>query len=215
MRSKACREYDRRINDEIAAGQQHDPLIVRQFQQCFITPAVKKRLQMDPHVPYTFYDLIRDAVEVLPKLRFIYLLSLLEAFGCDYVAERERIPTETVRTTIAPQVKEWESRPATDRFLRSTSLLNLGFLRFVLIERYKVDFRDATIHESFWEAGELRRCLIHHGGVIATEDHRLSLRSTIRACGVVDTVGSKLHITPDQLWVYINSAREFLKRCDY
>ncbi len=213
LNNKTCRKFERQINNEIAAGQHHDHLLIEELRRQYITPAAKRTLQIPANAPCTLYDLVKDCVNVLPKLRCIYLLSLLEAFVKEYIAEREGISLDDVPGRLRPQKLKWQKQ--SHGLHASTSLLNTRYLGFVLSDRYGLSFTAAPIGPCFWEAGLVRNCLVHHNGAIPSEEMRLALPATIAEIGVQDAVGSRLMIPPSLIWQYIESARAFLKACDY
>jgi hypothetical protein len=151
-------------------------------------------------------------VDVLSKLRFIYLLSLLEAFGKEYIAQRESVALDELPTTLSSQKSKWMQQQG--GVLSSTSFLNLAFLAFALRDRYGIDF-DALKDECFWEAGVIRNCLMHHSGVIPNEAFRVGLQASVLKLGIENTVGSQLVISDKLVWVYIENSRAFIKACDY
>jgi hypothetical protein len=213
LKNETCRRFARQINDEIAAGQHHDPVLVKELDRQRITPAAKQLLGIPADSPCTLYDLVKGCVDVLPKLRSIYLLSLLEAFGKEYIAEREGISLDDVPGRVSTQQPKWHKQNRGPR--ASTSFLNTRYLAFLLSDLYGVTFTGAAIDPSFWEAGTVRNCLVHHNGAIPSEEVRLALRATILTIGIQDAVGSRLVIPPSLVWQYIKSTRAFLKVCDY
>jgi hypothetical protein len=212
FKNNICQKFERQINNEIAFGQQYDYLQVKALKEQIITPGAKRLIGMPDHVPLTMYDLAKLSVDVVSKLRFIYLLSLLEAFGKEYIAQRESVTLDELTITLSAQQSKWRQQQC--GVLSSTSFLNLAFLAFVLRERYRIDFA-VLQDECFWEAGVIRNCLVHYGGVIPNEEFRVGLQASVLKLGVANAVGSQLLISDRFIWVYIESARAFIKACDY
>ena len=175
MNNSTCQKFARQINNEVAAGQQFDYLKVEALRNQIIGPKAKRLLGFPAEVPLTLYDLAKESVEVLPKLRLIYLLALLEAFAKEYIAQRESVPLEDARKILSAQQSKWKKQQA--GVLSSDSLLNLAYLGFALHDRYGVDFSSVQ-KQFFWEAGPLRNCLVHHDGAIPSEAFRIGLKWT-------------------------------------
>lgn len=211
LKNSTCQKFERQINNEIAAGQQFDFLKVEALKQQIITPQGKHHLGFHPGVPITMYDIVKGSVDVLSKLRFIYLLSLLEAFGKEFIAQREGVGLDDVATRLGSYQSKWQRQQS--GVLSSSSFLNLAYLGFVLHEAYGIDFASVKM-QCFWEAGVLRNCAVHHGGIIPNEAFRLGLKATIRELGSADAVGSALVISDKLVWVHIEAARAFLHACD-
>jgi hypothetical protein len=211
LKNSTCQKFERHINNEIAAGQQFDFLKVEALKQQIITPQGKHLLGVHPEVQITMYDIVKGSVDVLSKLRFIYLLSLLEAFGMEFIAQREGVGLDDVATRLASYQSKWQRQQS--GVLSSSSFLNLAYLGFILHEAYGIDFASVKT-QCFWEAGVLRNCVVHYGGIIPNEAFRLGLKATIRELGSVDAVGSALVISDKLVWAHIEAARAFLHACD-
>ena len=212
MNNSTCQKFYRQINNEVAAGQQFDYLKVEALQNQIITSEAKRHLGFPVEAPLTLHDFAKESVEVLPKLRLIYLLALLEAFAQEYLAQRESVPLENVRKCLSAQQSKWKRKQT--GVLSSDSLLNLAYLRFALHDRYGTDFSSVQ-EQCFWEAGPLRNCLVHHGGAVPSEAFRIGLQNCILELGAADAVGSVLVISDKFVWTYIQAGRTFLTACDY
>jgi hypothetical protein len=212
LRNPTCQKFERLVNDEIAAGQQFDFLKVDALRNQIITREGKQALGYSLDQRLTLYEIVKPSVDVLPKLRFIYLLSLIEAFGEEYIAERDPVPLGDVRRHLSAQQSRWQKLQ--QGVLSSTSFLNLAYLAFVLRDKYAIDFTSVK-NPCFWEAGVLRNCLVHHNGVVPDEAFRLGLTNCIAETGVPDSVGTKMIVTAELLWTYIEDTRRFLRACDY
>lgn len=212
LRNSDCHKFERLVNDEIAAGQQFDFLQVDALENQIITPERKLALGYAVGHPLTMYDVVKPSIDILSKLRFIYLLSLIEAFGKEYIANRDSIPLEDVTRTLSSQQSRWQSTQA--GILSSTSFLNLAYLAFVLRDKYRLDFSSVR-KDCFWEAGVLRNCLVHHSGVVPNEAFRVGLTGCIIETGATDSVGTQISVTDKLMWVFIDETRVFLSACDY
>ena len=109
LRHSTCHKFERLLNDEIAAGQQFDFLKVDALRNQIITPEGKRALGYAVDHPLTMYDVVKPSIDILSKLRFIYLLSLIEAFGKEYIANRDSIPLEDVTRTLNSQQSRWQT----------------------------------------------------------------------------------------------------------
>jgi len=212
LRNAICHKFERLVNDEVAAGCQFDHLKVDALRNQIITPEGKRAMGYRANHHLTMYDFVRASVDVLSKLRFIYLLSLIEAFGKDYIAQRESIQLEDVTRTLSAQQSSWQQTQT--GVLASTSLLNLAYLGFVMRERYSLDFGSVR-SACFWEAGVLRNCLVHYSGFIPNEAFRSGLAACIAETRIPDSVGAQICVTDKLMWVLIDETRAFLAACDY
>ena len=211
LKNSICFKFERQINDEIAAGQQFDYLKVEALKQQLITPGGKSFFGVPVEKQLTMYDVVKDSVDVLSKLRFIYLLSLLEAFGKEFIAHREDISIDEVPEKISLYQSSWQRQQV--GVMSSSSFLNLAYLGFILSEAYGLDFSSVK-NQCFWEAGTLRNCAVHHGGVVPNEAFRTALKATIATLGARDAVGSPLIISNKLVWLHLEAARAFLRACD-
>lgn len=212
LASAVCQRFIGQINDQIAAGQHFDYLQVGALKEQIITSEAKKTLGLSESAHLTLYDLAGKSVEVLGTLRFVYLASLLEAFGKEYIAERDSVDPAEVRRYLLPEINEWKKGEC-GRY-RSTSFFNLKFLRFVLQKKYQLEF-SLVEERCFWEAGPLRNCLVHDGGVIATDELRSSIRYSVEVLNMPKTLPMKVWISGALIWRFIESSRGFIRACDY
>jgi len=207
-----CDQYYRRVNDEVAAGQQFDYLLVEALSQQHVTPAAKAILGLPDDRTVTLLDVTRPAVEILSRLRFIYLVSLLEAFAQDYIAAREGIPSDRLRSLLAPEMAAWQHANSGPR--ASTSFMNVAFVRFVIEHRYSLGFA-AVKSSCFWEAGSLRHCVVHCRGVVPDAPYLQALSATLAHTGVAPSIGQPIAVTDDLLWRLIDDYRAFVAACDF
>jgi hypothetical protein len=76
LKNPVCHKFDRLMNNEIAAGQMFDFLTENALKNQVISAKAKESLGFPPQQPLTMYDFAKESVNVLNKLRFIYLLTL-------------------------------------------------------------------------------------------------------------------------------------------
>jgi hypothetical protein len=164
-----CAKYCGLINTRIAWGQGTANLQESGLKTSLITAEGKQYLGVPDTIPLTLYDLAKPSLEILPRLRFIYLTSLIEAFAKEYFSVREDIQQEEVKQFLASYSSLWKNRKT--GLIASDSLLNTAFLRFCLEKRYSLDFSSIP-YPTFWEAGPLRNAIIHHDGILGTSKNK-------------------------------------------
>ena len=142
----------------------------------------------------------------------VYLLSLLEAFGKEYIAARDSVDVESVSNHISVGKSAWQKKETGQR--ASTSLYNTAFLAFVLTQRYSMTF-SSDISPCFWKIGPLRNCVIHHQGVITNEASRSDFKDIIALTATIDAVGERILISDKLIWTLIEDSRKFFSSCDY
>jgi len=162
--SEICHYYERRINIEIAAGEfSADHALISSLKNSYVTPAGKKFMGVPETIPLTMYDVERRAI-VLPRIRFIYLLSMLEGLFKDYICERENIRIEQVKSHIANETSTWSRISNND----STSFYHIPYAIYVFKEKYQIEI-SSNVHPATLEMGILRNCIVHHDGKIANQ----------------------------------------------
>lgn len=128
------------------------------------------------------------------------------------VKQADQENTENVARALGSQQSRWQATQT--GVLSSTSLLNLAYLAFVLRDKYALDFSPVR-RPCFWEAGVLRDCLVHHGGVVPNEAFRAGLTACIAEVRAIDSVGTHLGVTEKVMWVFVEETRTSLSVCDY
>jgi len=200
------------INNEVAAGQQHDYVTIEALKEYKITEGAKKLFGVPIEKEMTLLDLIKESVDVLSKLRLVYLFSLVEAFAEEYIVSRENIKIDDLKLHLKPLESAWKKK--TTGLLISHSFLNWSYLEFVLKEKYKIDI-DASISSCFFEAGPLRKCLVHDNGFISNEIYKQNLQNVIKIEGISNEIESQIKVTSKLVWVYIEDARKIIASCDF
>lgn len=210
LNSPSCSKFYQTVNQKIAFGQfSHDLLTKNALQNQLITPEWKRFFGIPEWVPLTMYDITRSALDALPEMRFNYLMSLLEAFMKEYIAERDGVAVEAVSSHIGAEKSSW-SKTEND----STSLYDLRFVNHVLVSRYGIDL-SSHIQPVTFEVGVLRRCLIHHQSVIINDYFRGRLKNTIIHLCLNDVIGSVVTVTHKLMGIYIEDFRAIMRACDY
>lgn len=206
-----CYKFDRRINNEIAAGCQFDYITINSLKSYKITDSVKKIMGFSEGQEVTLLDLTSKASLTLYKMRLIYIFSLMEAFFEEYISERDNVNIENIKPYLSSFQSTWTQK--TQGLIQSTSFLNWEYVNFVLKEKYNIDIKSVT-STYFTETGPLRNCLVH-GGIIKNEDYRINLKNIIESEGIIDKIGSEVVVSDKLVWSYINDARKIIEACDY
>jgi len=212
LNNKICLDFWNRINKEVASGQQFDYVTVSALKEQKITEGAKKVLGIPISQEMTLLDFNQQAIDILGKLRLIYLFSIIEAFIEEYIADREKINTSDITLHLKPLASAWMKQ--TTGLLNSQSFLNWSYLAFILKEKYKLNF-STGVSECFIEAGPLRNCLTHDNGIISDEIYRQNLQHVIKIEGLPNIIGSQIKVGSKLIWTYIEDARKIIELCDY
>lgn len=210
MKSKVCGKFERRLNNEIAAGEYfHDHKLISILKQEKLTEENKKLFGIPPSEDISMYDITRSALDSLPKIRFIYLISLLEAFFKEYLSERMSVSIDSVENKVKQKYSAfWQKE-----FNTSTSLYNPNFVNYVINDLYKINLEEVTDPITF-EMGELRRCIVHNDGRL-NENYRAKLKNTIEFLNQKNKVENAVIITKELMGIYIEDFRKIIKLYDY
>lgn len=212
MKNSVCLKFERLINNDIAFGQQHDHILINELKKFKITEGAKKFLGVPAKVNLSLYDIGKSSVDILSRLRFIYLLSLLEAFGKEYIASRENITIDSIDFSIRSQKSMWQKLETGLR--QSTSFTNSAFLAFVIKQKYNVTFSN-EISGCFWEIGLLRKCVVHDRAIIPDDHYRCGMQNILSITNTRNAVGEEVIINDKLMWIFIEDCRKFLFACDY
>ena len=205
-----CIKFLKILNDELATGQQVDHITIDALKQRPLSESTKHDLGAPIEANLTLLDLTKQSVDLLCKLRLIYLFSLLEAFGKEYIAARDSLELDVVAASLGPEKSDWQKEES--GIHGTSSLLNMRFLRFVLGRRYGVH-PSQEISPVFWEAGVLRNSLVHDQAVVGSEFHRSALQETIALTGSENRIGARLRITEALVWQFLKDARRLITDC--
>ena len=212
LRNSTCQKFERQINNEIATGQQFDYLQVKALKQQIITPEAKRLFGIPAHVPLTMYELAKVSVGC-PQQASIYLpiesvRSIWKGIHCAKRIGGTRRRVKTVKYSTVKMAAAAKRCSVIYQFSQScfSGLCPSGEIR----NRFRCAARPMLL-----EAGVIRNCLVHYGGVIPNEAFRTGLQDSILKFGVANAVGSPLVISDKLVWVYIESSRAFIKACDY
>ncbi len=208
-----CHKFYRLINDEVAGGQQNDRIYIRALEEYKVTEETKSVLGISPEIHYTFYNLFKPSVDVLSKMRLIYLVSLIEAFGQEYIVERDNLKIDDLKKHIKTYAADWQKKE-TRQHLNSTSFYNTPFLAFVLNKRFNISF-GSDISEAFWEIGTLRKCIVHHQAFIKNEEFCIALSNSITMTNTANAVNEQIFISNEFMWTLIEDSRRFIRACDH
>lgn len=210
LNSPSCRKFYQIVNVEVATGQFSLDLLTKwALQNRFLTSEYKRYINVPEGLPLTEYDLYRPALDVMPKLRFSHLMSLLEAFVKEYIAERNGVALEEVNNYISPEKSSWNKAGN-----KSTSLYDMEFVNHVLVSRYHIDL-SRHIQPVTFEIGAFRMCLTHHQGFIINDYLGGRLKNTIIHLGLNNVVGSMVTVTHKLMGIYIEDFRAIMRACDY
>lgn len=208
IKSEICKKYSTQINNEIAAGEYAiDYLVIKRLKNAPFKNPEKFGLPLNT----TMYDLLGQSIKVLPTLRFIYLMSLLEAFAEEYIAERlSVVDCDSIKENkvINELISKWDKNKN-----GSTSFYNISFLNYLFSNIFRVDF-NSKIHEVTFEAGELRRCIVHDDGII-TKKYADRLTKTIAYLNLNVAENVKIYITKALMGIFIEDTRIIINLCDY
>jgi hypothetical protein len=211
LHSDICFKYDRLINDELAASLQfHDNIIVQGLTSNWkIEPLFIEKYGLPKDL--TLYDITKKSVEVIPKMRFIYLTSLLEAFMKEYISQRSSIPMDEIKKVLNQYNSDWDRNHSGKG---SKSLLNINYSLYVLHEEYGIIFNQNDFNEITYEIGAIRNVIVHHEGLVTGAFLPL-VQKTLTYVDSPFKTGVKISLNNEMLWKYVDDFRELLKKCDY
>ncbi|MEA3288969.1 MAG: hypothetical protein U9Q04_02210 [Campylobacterota bacterium] len=200
-RIPACQKYIKRIQNEISKSIY---ITDRKISEYF--KSNKLPLELQEEFGETEYDFIKETIEIMPRLRFIYLVTLFEAFMKEYMKDLE--------IDKKPLVQKWDlknkqkDKKELEYINTSSSLLNTQFSKFIIENSTKAKIDNFGF---FQELGTLRNCIIHHDGVIIKEEWIKLLENN---CGKDIKVGDKIEITDKILSTLLTGAIEFMALSD-
>ncbi|QYY44769.1 hypothetical protein ACKE5C_19180 (plasmid) [Aneurinibacillus thermoaerophilus] len=208
-----CHKYERLINNELAAALQfHDQALEDGLKtRWHFTEEGRKHAGLGPND--TLYDFIYQSIDVLPRMRFIYLMSLFEAFLKDYICIRSAVDKSA---EILNQYKSYWNKNLSATH-GSNSLLNPRYVNYVFKEEYGLELLTG-INDITLEIGDLRNIIAHHEGRIPDKDNNYflgQLERTLNYLELPHQIGVKVTITNEMMWIYINDMRKIIGRCDY
>jgi hypothetical protein len=210
-KSYICHYYERRINDEIAAGQfATDHVLTQQLKNICVTSEAKKTFGIPDTRHITMLDINKKAVEVLPRIRFMYLLSLLEAFFKDYICERDQINIAQIETHLQNEKSSW-ARVSNNN---STSFYHIPYALFIMSEKYGLEI-SSHMNKATFEAGVLRNCVVHHDGKVVNQYFLSGLKETATFQGNILSVNEFIVINKKLITLYINEARNIIDLLNY
>lgn len=204
-------KFLRLINDYVAAGQHFEYLQVTALKEQRVTPKAKELLGYPADANVSIYDLVYPSVEILPQLRFGYLATLMEAFVEEFICGREGINRTDLDTALRTEQSNW-MRAHQGEIIGSVSRMNMWYVREILTSRYGFSFPNTP--SLFWEIGTLRNVMVHTDGVVESEAYRIALNNVFKEAGAPGIVGSRIIMSGDLLFKFIEASRAFLKECD-
>lgn len=211
LNSVACNKYERLINDEVANAEFHlDHVLIKGLKDKFITVEGKKLMGLPENINFSMYDISKASLDAMPKMRFIYLMSLFEAFVKEYIAERSAINMDEIKNYTKTIQSEWDK---TER--SGTSLYNLKYVNFLFDRLYGIIINNGLNDSQVTvEAGILRNCIVHHNGEITNQFFFDELIHTIDLFKL-EKIGDTIVIDKKLMGIYIEDIRSMLKICDY
>ena len=211
MDSNVCLRFERIINDEIAAGEYSlDITLIRALKNTIITDEGKISMGIPIEKEVTIYDLTKDAVTSLSKMRFIYLISLFEAFAQEYIAERKSIKVEDLKENLKFQASNWAKQTRN----ASTSYYNFKYVNFLFKELFSIDFSN-HVNAITLEGGDIRKCIVHHNGLVCNDYMKDHLKETLKFLGLNQNVGEKIEVTKKIMGIFIEDFRKIIDLCKY
>lgn len=210
INSKTCKKYLQRINNEIAAGEyMQDHILKDSLKLQKITSEGKKAIGVKEAVDLTIYDVTKGAYEILPGIRFIYLSSMMEAFIKEYIAERDSISLDQVKSSLSTESSQWDRNGG-----GSKSFYNLPFVFFVTKQKYSID-PSSSLKPVTLELGVLRNCIVHNSGELIDQYSIDNLPNTITFLNNKSCIGEVLKVDKKMMALCIEEYRKIIKLLDY
>ncbi|MED1803070.1 hypothetical protein ABEZ21_23925 [Brevibacillus porteri] len=104
-----------------------------------IPDKVKQMLGVSPEVEVTMYDVAKKSIDVQPKIRFIYLMSLFEGFIKEYICNRTMTDIDKYRSVVNAYDSDWDLN---HKALGARSSLNLNYALYLLDNLFGVKVSD-------------------------------------------------------------------------
>jgi len=202
IKSAVCYKFERRLNNEIATWEYllvHKLINILKSEK--ITNNAKQAFSVPMSIDISMYDITQQAIEALPRMTFLYITLLIDAFIKEYLSERMSIPIESVEGTIK------------SRFSSSISLYDISYVNSIVDNLYGINL-SGTISELTFEIGELRRCIVHNDARL-DRDYRKKLGKTIDFLSRDSKVDDLMFITKKLMNVYIEDFRKIVTMYDY
>jgi hypothetical protein len=153
---------------------------------------------------------IMPKIEIMRNQNLVYLMTLMENFFKEFINE------QNLSSVLNGAKSEWDKymKDATNPTTilnKKISFLNIYFIQYLLFNLYpnllttiqnNRDHRvipDNNANKAFSELGDLRGCLVHAGGVLATS-HINQLPNTLMYLNITSRVGTNI-ITGDQFTI--------------
>jgi hypothetical protein len=210
-KSVICNIYERRINNEIAAGEfSADHYLVNALKNNFVTAEGKASLGIPTDYPLSMYEVHKKTVDILQKIRFIYLLSLLEAFFQEYICERDGVILIDLKASLSNETSLWSIQSNKD----SSSFYHLPYVAFLLKTKYQIDL-SSSIEKVIFEMGLLRNCIVHHDGEIISSYFLNGLVETANFKGIVFSLNNSVLICKKLMAKYIEQVVKTISILDY
>jgi len=208
--SPACVKFFNRLGQSIAVGQYlHDDMLKEMLMKREISNEAKIIYSVSKDKPLSMYDITKPAFDVLPLFRFIYLMSLMEAFFKEYIAEREGVDIDVISSATNTEKSNWDKQKQ-----GFSSFYNLKFVNFLTNSKYGIDFSIEVKLETM-EMGALRNCIVHHDGKLISQYWIDELKHTTSAKGLPTRVGAQIEIDPKLITIFIEDTKKIAALLDY
>jgi hypothetical protein len=153
------------------------------------------------------------------NMQIIYIVDMLEIFMKDYISLRDQVEVVDWKEYL----KEFQSKY--ERYVninnlkvsKSNSLMNINFSRFILEEKYFIQFPESST-SVISELGSLRNCLVHHDGDVNFKDkgnffYYDTLDKTIKELKFLDINTGKILLNDEFVMKVIKEIQDFLAIC--
>lgn len=188
-------KYERQVDEEIAtAFYFHDVMLQSKLGNMYIDGRV------------SMLETTQSTIDASQKMRFIYLLSIFEAFATEFIRRQSGITDNKIRPVFSHVQSYWNSNVD-----EATSLVNINFVGRIFKDVYEIDILSGLKNVTK-EAGYLRNITVHHSSEIVSEHFLKSLDGTLSDCGLEKKIGTKVPVTSEILNVMLQDFRIIFKR---
>jgi hypothetical protein len=213
LNSEVCFKFERLINDEVAAALQfHDSIIEDGLKEMVITDKAKDFLGFPQELRVTLFELNKRSLDVLPKMRFIYLMSLFEAFVKEYICTRNSTSIDNYKSLVKPFDSEWDTQYSNN--YGSKSALNLNYVLYLMDKLFNIKKKE-VFSDITYEIGALRNLLVHYEGVIPNQYYLDQISTTMLLLKLPESINIKIEVSNEMMWIFIEDIRRLISNCDY
>lgn len=205
-----CDKFDRLIGNEVHAAEDIlEGQLENALKQMLLNKNFNKIFNIPMEIDVSYYEVFTQAIDAMPKMRFIYLTTLFDGFVHEYIAERSGIvykPNISLKSLVYSNIaKEWKENTK-----ESDSLYHVKFVDYLFKKLYSIDF-GKSINCLTLEMGDVRNNIVHNNGLVP-ESYREQLKNTFQYLNI--THNTAITITKPLMQIYLKDIRKIISICN-